>query len=160
RLSDRRPKLTMFRVLAIATCVSLLGVTVLPHGIGLAAVLGATTYMFVTTSGRMVPGMALIAGSSEPSVRGSFMRLTSAVPQPGAGRAAWLGGLLLHKSADGRLEGFARVGMQACGMSLLSFFLAGRLRAVFTQAPDTSVLREVDASADDGRPDPEARELP
>jgi len=146
RLADRVGKLPVFRVLALATCAPLLLITTLPAGFGLVPVLTVTTLMFVATSGRMVPGMALITNTSAPAVRGSFMSLNSAVQQLGAGLASWLGGLLLSKGEDGRLLGYPLVGLIACGCALASVYLAGRLRPVRggTTAPDTDAVREAD----------------
>lgn len=128
RIADRRGKLGVFRVLAVAACVPFLLVTVLPYGLSMFAVLAVTTLMFITTSGRMVPGMALIANSAAPSVRGSFMSLNSAVQQLGAGLASVVGGLMLQKGDGGELFGFPFVGVLACCISLLSVYLAGHLR--------------------------------
>jgi predicted MFS family arabinose efflux permease len=129
RLADRLGKLPVFRVLAVAAMVALLLLTVLPHGLGLMAVLAATTFMFVATSGRMVPGMALITNTSSPQVRGSFMSLNSAVQQFGAGLASEIGGEMLGKGPDGSLTGYPVAGLLGCAAALASVYLAGRLRA-------------------------------
>ena len=141
RLADRFSKLGIFRVMALATCVALVLITILPAGAGLLAVLAVSTYMFIATSGRMVPGMALITASSPPETRGSFMSLNSAVQQFGMGLASWIGGLMLHQAADGTLAGYPLAGLAAAGFSLFTVYLAGRLRPAFTQAPDAVVLR-------------------
>jgi predicted MFS family arabinose efflux permease len=150
RIADRRGKLPVFRVLALSTTVPFFLITVLPHGTPLALVLAVTTLLFVVTSGRMVPGMALITNSSAPRVRGSFMSLNSAVQQFGAGLAAWLGGYLLHKGEDGRLTGYPLVGVLACCAAVASVYLAGRLRPApgGTAAPDTAAVHP----GDDGTP--------
>jgi len=147
RLADLKGKLPVFRVLALATCVPFLAITLLPHGAGVAAVLAVTTLMFITTSGRMVPAMALIANSAIPAVRGSFMSFNSAVQQLSAGLASWVGGLLLHKELNGQLEGYSTAGMLACGMCVVTFYLAGRLRAAPTGAfaPDAEIADDQDA---------------
>jgi predicted MFS family arabinose efflux permease len=144
RLADRLGKLPVFRVLALATCVPLLLITTLPGGVGLMLVLVVTTLMFVATSGRMVPGMALITSSSAPAVRGSFMSLNSAVQQLGAGLASWVGGLLLSKDLDGRLLGYPLVGLLGCASALASVWLAGRLRSApeGALAPDAEAVQE------------------
>lgn len=141
-LADRLGKLPVFRVLALATCVPLVLVTLLPFGLHLALVLAVTTLMFITTAGRMVPGMALITNSATPAVRGSFMSLNAAVQQIGAGVASWIGGLLLYKDSGGHLAGFATAGMLACGFALVSVYLAGRLRPARggEAAPDAAVV--------------------
>jgi predicted MFS family arabinose efflux permease len=158
RLADRVGKLPVFRVLALATCAPLLLITTLPGGLNLALVLLVTTLMFVTTSGRMVPGMALITNSSAPSVRGSFMSLNAAVQQLGAGLAAWVGGLLLSRGEDGRLMGYPLVGLLACGSALASVYLAGRLRPApgGSSASDAAAVREDDAQVNKATPLPPA----
>src|SRR5262249_6261424 len=128
RLADRVGKLLVFRVLALAAMVPLFLVTVLPAGLSLVLVLLTTTLLFVATSGRMVPGMALITNSSGPHVRGGFMSFNSAVQQLGAGLASWFWGLLLHKGEDGRLIGFPLVCLFACFAALTRVYLAGLLR--------------------------------
>jgi predicted MFS family arabinose efflux permease len=140
RLADRLGKLPVFRVLALATIVPLFLITVLPAGLSLVLVLLVTTLLFVTTSGRMVPGMALLTNSSGPRVRGSFMSLISAVQQMGAGLASWVGGLLLSRGEDGRLTGYALVGVLGCACALASAYLAGLLRPATggASAPDTT----------------------
>ncbi len=149
RLADRMGKLPIFRVMALATCVPLMLITLLPAGLNLGLVLMVTTLMFVTTSGRMVPGMALITNSSTPAVRGSFMSLNSAVQQLGAGLAAWVGGVLLTEGEGGRLLGYPLVGVLACGSALASVYLAGRLRPApgGRTAPDT--VHEFEIVADE-----------
>ncbi len=154
RLADRLGKLPVFRVMALSTCVPLMLITMLPAGLSMVLVLLVTTWLFVTTSGRMVPGMALITNSSVPSVRGSFMSLNSAVQQLGAGLAAWIGGLLLSKGADGRLLGYPLVGLLSCGSALVSVYLAGRLRpaAGGGSAPDAEAVHEADVRVEEATP--------
>jgi predicted MFS family arabinose efflux permease len=155
RLADRLGKLPVFRVLALATTVPLFLITVLPPGLSLTLVLAVTTLMFVATSGRMVPGMALITNSSAPRVRGSFMSLNSAVQQMGAGLASWVGGQLLDKGEGGRLTGYPLVGLLACAAALASVYLAGRLRPApgGAAAPDTAAVL---GASDAGLPAPPA----
>ncbi len=156
RLADRLGKLLVFRVLALASMVPLFLITVLPAGLSLVVVLLVTTFMFVVTSGRMVPGMALITNSSTPHVRGGFMSLNSAVQQMGAGLASWVGGLLLHKAEDGRLIGFPLAGLLACSAALASVFLAGLLRSAAggARAPDA-----VQASSPEAAPGPVSEDI-
>jgi predicted MFS family arabinose efflux permease len=126
-LSDRFGKLLMFRVLALFTLVPILLVTNLPPVSLLTALLISTLFM-VTTSGRMVPAMALITASAAPHNRGSFLSVNASVQQSAAGLAAALGGVLLGSGANGTITGFPLVGGLACGAALLSVWLAGRLR--------------------------------
>jgi MFS transporter, DHA1 family, inner membrane transport protein len=144
KLSDRFGKLLVFRIVGLACLVPFLWIPNLPNGAPMIAVLLATTSMFVFTSGRMVPAMALITNSAAPRVRGSFMSLNSAVQQFGAGIATWIGGLLLNKveGQDGPLVGYSTVGMLAAGAVIASVFLAGRLRPApgGARAPDADAV--------------------
>ncbi|MGH7172412.1 MAG: MFS transporter [Gemmataceae bacterium] len=126
-LSDRFGKLSVFRCLALFTLVPILLVTNLPV-VGLATALMISTLFMVTTSGRMVPAMALITASSAPRNRGSFLSVNASVQQAGAGLAAALGGLMLGQGANGEITGFPLVGGLACLAALLSIWLAGHLR--------------------------------
>ncbi len=129
RLSDRHGKRPMFRLLAALTAVPLVLVTNLPPGLALWLVLTATTLMFVLTSGRMVPAMALITASSEPQVRGSFMSINSAVQQLALALAAVLGGAMMGETATKELTGYASVGWFSVVMTLLSVVMVGLLRS-------------------------------
>src|SRR5579859_7954731 len=57
RLADYFPRLTVFRVFALLSVLSILALTHLHAGASLTLTLLATTAMFVLTSGRMVPAM-------------------------------------------------------------------------------------------------------
>jgi predicted MFS family arabinose efflux permease len=144
RLSDRYGKLRVFRIAALACLIPFVWIPNLPAGASLPVILLATTSMFVFSSGRMVPAMALITNSAEPRIRGSFMSLNSAVQQLGAGAAAWFGGLLLN-TAEGQediLEGYPLVGLVSAAAIIASVFLAGRLRPApgGEEAPDAEAI--------------------
>lgn len=145
KLSDYYGKLPVFRVAALACLVPFLWIPNLPAGSSMVVVLLATTSMFVFTSGRMVPAMALITNSAAPRVRGSFMSLNSAVQQFGAGIATWIGGLILNKAEgqnDGPLVGYSTIGILAAAAVVASVYLAGRLRPAVggELAPDAEAV--------------------
>jgi predicted MFS family arabinose efflux permease len=127
-LADRFGKLRVFCALALVTLGPVVAVTTLPAGLALALVLLATTALMVTSSGRMVPAMALITGASAPRYRGSFMSVNAAVQHATAGLAASAGSLFLWEEADHALGGFALIGLVACGATLAGLALAARLR--------------------------------
>ena len=126
-LSDRLGKLPVFRCLALFTLVPILLVTNLP-AVALATALGVFTLFMVTSSGRMVPAMALITASAVPRNRGGFLSVNAAVQQAAAGLASALGGFMLGQGANGEITGFPLVGGLACAATLASVWLAGRLR--------------------------------
>lgn len=148
RLSDRLGKLRVFRVCALACVLPFVLIPNLGAGTALPIILVATTVLFITTSGRMVPAMPLITNSAAPRVRGSFMSLNSAVQQLSAGAAAWLSGLVLHKDADGTLTGYPLVGIFAAGCVVASVYLAGHLRPVpgADSAPDAVAVESLESS--------------
>jgi predicted MFS family arabinose efflux permease len=129
RLSDRFGKLLVFRILALLALIPTFLITNLPP-VSLGVVLLVSTLFMVMTSGRMVPAMAMITACSQPRYRGSFMSINAAVQHLASGLAALLGAALLHKTEDGRLTGFATIGVLAGCAMVLSVILAGRLRPV------------------------------
>jgi predicted MFS family arabinose efflux permease len=144
KFSDRYGKLPVFRVAALACLVPFLWITNLPPGAWMGSIILATTAMFVFTSGRMVPAMALITNSAAPRVRGSFMSLNAAVQHFGAGLATWIGGLILNKDEGekGPLVGYSTIGLLASAAVLASVYLAGRLRPAVggDLAPDADAV--------------------
>lgn len=126
RLSDRRGKVAVFSALALALTVPLLGLTVMPAW-PLPAVLVVSTLLFVVMSGRMIPGMALVASAANPAVRGTFMALNSAVQSTAMGVAAFVGGQLISRGEGGVVQGYWQAGVVGCVCSVLSIWLARRL---------------------------------
>jgi predicted MFS family arabinose efflux permease len=143
-LADRFGKLPVFRVTAFLTIIPIALITLLPAGTGLWIVLTITTVQMITMSARMVPAMAMITASAAPGRRGSFMSLNTAVQHMAAGLATAIGGALLSQPVEnGSLEGYPFVGLLACTATVVSLYLAGRLRrADEGAAPDADVLSE------------------
>lgn len=126
RLSDRLGKGQVFSVLAVALMVPLLGLTLMPAW-PLPGVLAVSTALFVVMSGRMIPGMAIVASAANPALRGTFMALNSAAQATAMGLAAFVGGQLISRGAGGLVAGYWRAAAVGCLCSLLSVWLARRL---------------------------------
>ena len=126
RLSDRRGKVEVFSVLALAMAAPLLGLTLLPAW-PLPVVLLVSTLLFVVMSGRMIPGMALVASAANPGLRGTFMALNSAVQSTAMGLAAFAGGQLISRGPGGLVVGYWQAGLLGCACSALSIWLARRM---------------------------------
>ena len=142
RLSDRFSRVIVFRVLAGVALFTILALTNLPPGSSLPIVLAVTTAIFVFTSGRMVPAMAIITSVARSRERGSFLSVNSSVQQFAAGLAP-LCSLLLLGDSKGKepITGFPLVGLCACVAGVLSLVVIGTLRA----APGESAhIPEVD----------------
>lgn len=126
RLSDLRGKVPVFSGLAVALVVPLIGLTVMPVW-PLPGVLAVSTLLFVVMSGRMIPGMAIVASSADPALRGTFMALNSAIQSTAMGVAAFLGGQLISRGDGGLVVGYWQAGLVGALCSLLSVWLARRL---------------------------------
>jgi MFS family permease len=124
RLSDRVPKRRLFRWLGLAVVLPFVWMTNLPPGASLGLVLAATTTLFVLSSVRMVPAMALLTACAPPRYRGRFLSINSAVQQLGLGLAPILGSLLMGESGEGEpLTGYPLAGLAGAGFAVLSVVL-------------------------------------
>jgi len=127
RLSDRWGKVRTFRLVGAMAALPMMAVTHLPV-VPLWVLLVVTTLFFVFVSGRMVPGMALLTAAPDPALRGAFMSVNGALQSATMGVAAWVGGLLISRGADGRVEGYGHTGWLALFTTALMLWWVGRLR--------------------------------
>ena len=152
RLADRFGKLRVYRVIAPFSALMMLVVTHLPP-LGLAVAVAATAGLMVSNAGRMVAAMAMVVGSVEPKRRGGFMSANSSVQHMSTGLGAFVGGHIVAESASGRLLHFGTVGWIGVTSTLISLWLAGRLRAAGATSPaaaDLSLAAAAEASCDAG----------
>jgi DHA1 family inner membrane transport protein len=129
RLADRYGKLLMFRIIAPLSALMLIAVTTLPAVPPLLAVL-VVSGLIVTNSGRMIAAMAMITSTVLPQQRGAFLSANASIQHIAAGVGTMLATLVISETADGKLQHFGQVGFMACGITLLSIWLAGRLETV------------------------------
>lgn len=125
--TDSLGKARMYKNMAYFLALPLLLVTV-SGGFGLIGILATTTLLFIGMNGRMVPGMAIVASAAEPKFRGTFMALNASVQSASMGAAAFVGGLLIQRDAQGLVQNYwinALLGIAAIALSLL---LVDRLR--------------------------------
>jgi predicted MFS family arabinose efflux permease len=126
RLTDRLGKPQMFRRVAVLTMLPIFLMTQSAPW-GLWGMLAVSTTFFICMSSRMIPGMAIIASAGNPQLRGTFMALNSAVQSAAMGLAAFIGGLIISRDAQGLVQhywGNALVGIVA---TLISLWLVGKL---------------------------------
>jgi predicted MFS family arabinose efflux permease len=126
RMTDKLGKAQMFRRVAFITMLPMFLITQ-SASFGLWGILAVSTSFFICMSGRMTPGMAIVASAGNPKLRGTFMALNSAVQSAAMGVAAFVGGLIISRDALGHVQhywGNALVGILA---TLLSIWLVGRL---------------------------------
>jgi predicted MFS family arabinose efflux permease len=129
RLADRHGKKRVFTWVAVASIVPILVTTHLPP-LPLAVVIPCSVLFFVFVTGRFGPAMALISGSADVRLRGSFMSFNAAVQQLGSGLAATTAGLIIGRAPDGALTHYGSVGWLAAGCTVLCIVLAQRIRVV------------------------------
>ncbi len=126
RMTDSVGKVVTFRRLAIATLFPMVGIT-LASGLPLWAILCITTAFFMCMSGRMIPGMAIVTSAANPQLRGTFMTLNSAVQSAAMGVAAFLGGSIISRDAQGLVQNYWIAALVGCAASALAMLMAGRL---------------------------------
>jgi len=154
RQADRFGKLRVYRWIAPISAFLLLGISYLPPApaaVGVAMV----SCLMVSNAGRMIAAMAMITGSVRPQQRGGFMSANSSIQHVASGIGAYLGGLIITQEADGTIQRFGWVGWIACLTTLVTLWLAGRLRMV--EAPITtssleSIAAAAEATCDVGEP--------
>ncbi len=126
RLTDRRGKVWTYRLMAGVTAMAIPMVT-LSAGLPLWGILAITTVFFISMTGRMIPGMAVVTSAANPQLRGTFMALNSAVQSAAMGVAAFVGGLIISRDAQGMLAHYwvsAAVGVL---VSICAIWLVGKL---------------------------------
>ena len=127
RLSDRLGLLRVFTVVSILAIGPILVLSNLPK-VPLWAALSVTTAFMILTSGRFIPGMAMITNSVEGRYRGGFMSVNSALQQFASGLATILAAAVIARAPDGRLLHYGVVGLLGAGSILISLYLAKNLK--------------------------------
>jgi MFS transporter, DHA1 family, inner membrane transport protein len=128
-LADRYGKLRMFRIVAPLSAVITLAITCYSSASVFAA-LALVALVMVTNSARMVPAMAMITSSVEPHRRGGFLSANSCVQHLALGIAASIGGLIVTADEGGPVQNYPIVGGLSAASTLISLWLAGRLRVI------------------------------
>jgi predicted MFS family arabinose efflux permease len=144
--ADKYGKLKVYRIVAPFSAMMMMILTTLPDvtmivvvkavtiKVGLLLAVAAVSMMMVSNSGRMIAAMAMINGSVENRLRGGFMSAYSSIQHISSGVGAYLAGKIVAESADGKLLNYGWVGVCGVSATLLSLWLAGRLRPA-KQAP-------------------------
>lgn len=128
RLADRFGKLNVYRIIAPASAALLLAITNLPR-VHVAVAVIVFGLLMVCNVGRMIAAMAMITGSVAPHRRGGFLSANSSVQHMACGVGAYLGGIVIVQAPDGHIEQFGIVGWIAAASTLVTLWLAGRVRS-------------------------------
>lgn len=127
QMTDRNGKVLTFRALALLATVPMLGITLLPS-VSLWVVLVVSSLFFLFTSGRMIPGMAIVTSAANPALRGTFMTLNSSVQSAAMGIATFVGGLVIERDAQSAVHNYWIAAVVGMVSSLVACWLAGRLK--------------------------------
>ena len=126
RMTDFSGKVPTYRLLGLGMILPMFSVTLI-QGVPVWLIIICTTLFFVSSSGRMIPGMAIVTSAANPQLRGTFMTLNASVQSAAMGLAAFTGGLIISRDANGLVHNYwvcAAVGALA---SLCAVWMAGRL---------------------------------
>jgi DHA1 family inner membrane transport protein len=154
RFADRYGKLPVYCMIVPGSALLMLVITHLPPvPVVLAvAVFGA---LMMCNVGRMIAAMAMVTSSVAPQRRGAFLSVNSSVQHVASGVGAYLGGVIVTKAADGRIEHFGTVGWFAAACTLSTLWLASRVRIVDqlpTSAEAISLAAAAEVTVDAGQP--------
>ena len=127
RATDAQGKVKVFRMLALLTTIPVVGMTISAPW-GFYGMLASSTLFFVLMSGRMIPGMAIVTSACNPPQRGTFMALNSAAQSLGMSAAAFLGGLIISRDAQGLVLNYWGSALVGVAASLATYWLVGQLR--------------------------------
>lgn len=128
KLADRHGRQLLFTCLVSVACLITLAIThsgPMPSW----AVLALCGSFFVFGSGRFGPGQAILSMAVKPHQRGTFMSLNSCMRDLASGVTTIIGGWVISKAPDGRLVHYNWLGWMAVAASVLSLWLAYRVRA-------------------------------
>jgi predicted MFS family arabinose efflux permease len=127
RLADKFGRLRVFAILITVACVVTLWIATSGR-LPVWAVLISAGLFFTFASGRFIPAQAILSLAVPSQRRGSFMSLTSCTRDLTSGITSSIGGWIVTKSRAGQLVNYDKLGWLAVAASLISLWLASRVR--------------------------------
>ena len=128
KLADKHGRLKIFAYAIFLSAIPVLTITNLGQ-IPVYAALVITTLFMILVGGRMVPATTMVTSTVNPKNRGSFMSINSSVQQLSSGIASFSAGLIIVKNTNGSLSHYHWIGYFAVAASLLSLFVAQKLKS-------------------------------
>jgi predicted MFS family arabinose efflux permease len=126
-MADRFGKLLVFRIVAcISAC--LIGIVTNLPVVPVAVAALVVGLLMVSNAGRMTASMSMITASVPSRVRGGLMSANSAVQHVSAGLGAYLSGRIVVHLKGGPLYHFHKVGLIAIAATVVSLWVAGRIK--------------------------------
>ncbi len=129
KLADRFGKQKIYAIVATCSIAPILLITHLPV-LSKPMIYLASTSFFIFFGGRFVPAMAIMTGSVEPRNRGKFMSINSSTQQLANALATSIAGVIIYNSVTGQLIGFGTVGIMASVFTVMSIFIAYRVKQI------------------------------
>jgi MFS transporter, DHA1 family, inner membrane transport protein len=155
KLADRFGKLLVYQIVAPISALLMVLTTNLPR-VALFVAVATVASLMVSNAGRMVAALAMVTGSVLPERRGGFMSANSSVQHLATGFGASLGGMIIKGGENKPLIHFDRVGWIAMTLTLLSIYLASRLKPATRErkaiTPEQSLAAAAEALCDAGEP--------
>ncbi|HYO23513.1 MAG TPA: MFS transporter [Lacipirellulaceae bacterium] len=152
RLADRHGKLLVYRVIAPFSALMLVVISHLPAAHPAIAIL-AVGLLMVTNAGRMIAAMAMATSSVLPHRRGGFMSANSSMQHIASGLGSYIGGLIITQQTPASpIANYGLVGWFGCATTLLTLWIAGRVRSVEAGPADAEPLA-LDAAAEAAAPE-------
>jgi predicted MFS family arabinose efflux permease len=97
-----------------------------------------TTFYFILTSARMVPGQAMVSSVPAPELRAGFLSLSGSVQAFSTGMAASVSALIVQQSTDGQLERLWFAGVLGAIFFALSLLLVPKLKPSSSRSPEAT----------------------
>jgi len=126
RISDKYGKLPVFSISVLTSLLFVWIITNLPT-VHFSIVLIVFGIWFSLATGRAVTSQAMISRVVNLNQRGSFMSFNSSVQQLGTSFASFIAGLVIMKSADGKIIHYPWLGYLSILILALCFLIARRL---------------------------------
>lgn len=128
KLADEYGTIKVFSILVLLAFIPQIAITNMPP-VPIWVALVATSMFFIFSGGRFVPSQSLTMSAINPAYRGGFMSLNSSLMQMASGLAVFLAGLVVVKNDLGQLEHYNLIGYSTLIFSLLTVFMARKLKA-------------------------------
>lgn len=132
KLVDAIGRMKVFLIGSAMTIVMVLVYTNL-RPVSLPVVVMVNVLMFFGIFSRMIPYQAMSASVPELHMRGSFNAISASIQQLSGGLAAVVAGHLVSVGADGKLEGFERVGFVVVATTVIGAFLVSQVNKEIRQ---------------------------
>lgn len=129
KISDKFGRYKVFAILSILAIIPLYLITN-STSTSVVLFLFCSSMFFIFSGGRMIPVQAMVTSAVLPQFRGSFMALNSALQQFTLGIVTFIGGTIITNNVNGELEHYNVVGYIAIIATIVSIFLAKKIKLV------------------------------